>query len=109
MKRFYWFLFALILVVGRFALLAALYFFDSPTGGPLVADWNRFLWHTWFADIGFIMAFTLVFALVSLLLQRCADSVRNRGLKILKIASVVFAGLYLLACGTDDEVMRWMN
>lgn len=109
MQRFYWFLFAVILVVARFALLGALYFFDSPTGGALVADWNRFLWHTWFADIGFIMAFTLVFALVSLLLQRCADSVRNRGLKILKIVSVVVAGLYLLACGTDDEVMRWMN
>ena len=102
MKRFYWFLFALILVVGRFALLAALYFFDSPTGGPLVADWNRFLWHTWFAEIGFAMALTVVLSLISLV-------VRGQGVKVFKIISVVLAGLYLLASGADDEVMRWMN
>ena len=102
MSHFYWFFFALIVVVARVVQLCALYLCNAPTGGPFVADWNRFLWHTMFADIGFIMALALCLQAVSL-------AVRGRGLRIVKIVSVVLAGVYLFACGTDDEIMRWMN
>ena len=102
MSRFYWFFFALIVVVARVVQLCALYLCNAPTGGPFVADWNRFLWHTMFADIGFIMALAFCLQAVSL-------AVRGRGLRIVKIVSVVLAGVYLFACGTDDEIMRWMN
>ena len=102
MSRFYWFFFALIVVVARVVQLCALYLCNAPTGGPFVADWNRFLWHTMFADIGIIMASAFCLQAVSL-------AVRGRGLRIVKIVSVVLAGVYLFACGTDDEIMRWMN
>ena len=102
MSRFYWFFFALIVLVARVCLLCTLYFFDAPTGGPFVTDWNRFLWHTMFADIGIIMASAFCLQAISLVVKGC-------GLRILKIVAVVLAGLYLFACGTDDEVMRWMN
>ena len=102
MSRFYWFFFALIVVAGRVGLLCMLYFCDAPTGGSFVTDWNRFLWHTMFADIGFIMASALCLQSISFVLK-------GRGLRVLKIVSVVLVGIYLLLCGCDDEVMRWMN
>ena len=102
MSRFYWFFFALIVIAGRVGLLCMLYFCDAPTGGSFVTDWNRFLWHTMFADIGFIMASALCLQSISFVLK-------GRGLRILKIVSVVLVGIYLLLCGCDDEVMRWMN
>lgn len=102
MSRFYWFFFALIVLAGRVGLLCMLYFCDAPTGGSFVTDWNRFLWHTMFADIGFIMASALCLQSISFVLK-------GRGLRVLKIVSVVLVGIYLLLCGCDDEVMRWMN
>ncbi|MCQ2102344.1 MAG: sulfatase-like hydrolase/transferase [Fibrobacter sp.] len=102
MSQFYWPLYALILILGRLALLCGLYFCDAPTGGPFVSDWNRFLWHTLFAEIGFAMALALFFFAISTFL-------RGKGLKIVKIASAIVATLYFFACGIDDEVMRWMN
>ena len=41
MTRYYWFFFALILALGRFAQLCALYMMDTPLGGPLVSNYNQ--------------------------------------------------------------------
>ena len=102
MKYFYWFFFALILIVGRFALLWSLYLPETPMGGSLVVDYNRFIWHTLYAEIGFAMAASSIFFLISLF-------VKGKGLRIVKIASIVFAAIYLGLSGADDEVMRWMG
>lgn len=99
MQYFYWFFFALILIAGRFSLLCSLYMLDTPTGSSLVPDFNRFIWHTLYSESGFCMATALVFFVISLF-------VHNRGVKI---ASVVFASLYLILSGADDELQRWMS
>ena len=98
----YWFLFGLILVAGRFALLCSLYMLDTPTGASLVPDYNRFIWHTLYSEIGFCMATASLFYGLSFL-------VRGKGFKILKIASIVFAAIYLFLSGVDDELQRWMS
>ena len=98
----YWFFFGLIMIAGRFALLCSLYMLDTPTGTSLVPDYNRFLWHTLYCEIGFGMATASLFFGLSFL-------VRGKGFKVLKIASVVFAAIYFLLCGVDDELQRWMS
>ncbi|MBR3071170.1 sulfatase-like hydrolase/transferase [Fibrobacter sp.] len=102
MNFFYWFIFAWILIVGRFALLWSLYLPETPMGGSLVVDYNRFIWHTLYAEIGFAMAASSIFFLISLF-------VKGKGLRIVKIVSIVFAAIYLGLSGADDEVMRWMG
>ncbi|WP_297698623.1 sulfatase-like hydrolase/transferase [uncultured Fibrobacter sp.] len=99
---FFWFIFGLILIAGRFALLCSLYMLDTPTGTSLVPDYNRFLWHTLYEEIGFGMALSLIFFTIS-------RFVREKGLKFVKIAAVICAAIYLTLSGTDDEIQRWMS
>lgn len=102
MRRFYWFFFAVILVLGRFAQLCALYMLDTPLGGPLVADFNRFMWNALVAEAGLVSAIALVFFVVSLF-------VRGKGFSALKVSVLVVASTYLILSATNDEIMRWMN
>ena len=98
----YWFFFGLILIAGRFSLLCILYMLKTPSGGSLVFDYNRFIWHTLYAEIGFSMALALLFFLIS-------RAVSAPKLKWVKVASVVAAAIYLFLSGVDDELQRWMS
>ena len=98
----YWFFFGLILIAGRFSLLCILYMLKTPSGGSLVFDYNRFIWHTLYAEIGFSMALALLFFLIS----RVVSAPK---LKWVKVASVVAAAIYLFLSGVDDELQRWMS
>ena len=102
MNHFFWLTFGLILIAGRFALLCSLYMLDTPTGEPLVPDFNRFIWHTLYAEIGFSMALSLLFFGISRI-------VRESQVKFVKIAAIICAAVYLVLSGTDDELQRWMS
>ena len=102
MTRYYWFFFALILALGRFAQLCALYMMDTPMGGPLVSNFNRFIWYALYSEIGLVMAVALVFWGISKL-------VRGKGYTVVKIVSLVFAFAYLALSATNDEIMRWIS
>lgn len=102
MLRYYWFFFALILALGRFAQLCALYMMDTPLGGPLVSNFNRFIWYALYSEIGLVMAVALVFWGISKL-------VRGKGYTVVKIVSLVLAFLYLALSATNDEIMRWIS
>ena len=99
---FYWLVFAAILIVGRFALLCILYMMDTPTGSSLVPDYNRFIWHTLYAEIGFSSALALLFSGLTLAFHK-------KNLKAIKITAIVFATFYLVLSGVDDELQRWMS
>ena len=99
---FYWLVFAAILIVGRFALLCILYMMDTPTGSSLVPDYNRFIWHTLYAEIGFSSALALLFSGLTLAFHK-------KNLKAIKITAIVFAAIYLVLSGVDDELQRWMS
>ena len=101
-EPFYWFFFGLILIAGRFSLLCSLYMLDTPTGSTLVADYNRFIWHTLYSEIGCAMAITLFFCLLSIL-------IKGNKVKYVKVAAVFFAFIYLFLSGVDDELQRWMS
>ena len=98
----YWFVFALILILGRFALLCSLYMLDTPFGGPLVSNFNRFIWYALYAEIGLTTSIAFVFAIISLI-------ARGKGTKIIKIVSIAIASIYIILSGTNDEIMRWLN
>ena len=102
MLHYYWFFFALILALGRFAQLCALYMMDTPMGGPLVSNFNRFIWYALYSEIGLVMAVALVFWGVSKL-------VRGKGYTVVKIVSLVLAFAYLALSATNDEIMRWIS
>ena len=102
MHRFYWFFFALLLILGRFSLLCSLYYIKTPFGGPLVDSVNKFIWHTLYVEAGVCMSIAFVFYAIS-------KFVHGKGVKILKIVSIVVAAIYLLLSGVDDEIMRWMG
>ena len=99
---FYWLVFVAILIVGRFALLCILYMMDTPTGSSLVPDYNRFIWHTLYAEIGFSSALALLFSGLTLAFHK-------KNLKAIKITAIVFAAIYLVLSGVDDELQRWMS
>ncbi len=101
-SSFFWLFFGLILVAGRFSLLCSLYMLDTPTGDSLVPDYNRFIWHTLYAEIGFSMALSLLFFGIS-------RFVCEKQIKMVKIAAVICAAIYLILSGTDDELQRWMS
>lgn len=102
MRNFYWFWFGLTLWSTRLVLLCVLYFTDAPTGGPIVDRWYRFFPHTLVIEAGVAMALAFAGGIFCTLL---------RG-KARKIAGIVFLALgiaYMVAAGTDDEIMRWMG
>ena len=102
MRNFYWFWFGLTLWSTRLVLLCVLYFTDAPTGGPIVDRWYRFFPHTLVIEAGVAMALAFAGGLLCTLL---------RG-KARKAAGIVFLALgiaYMVAAGTDDEIMRWMG
>lgn len=75
---------------------------NTPTGTSLVADYNRFIWHTLYAEIGFSMAIASLFFLISALgPQKFKSSI--------KICSIIVAFGYLMLSGIDDELQRWMS
>ena len=102
MQRFYWLFFALLLTLGRFSLLCSLYFLQTPFGGPFVDRIDKFIWHTLYVEAGVCMSIAFLFYVIS-------RFVHGKGIKILKIVSIVIAAIYLLLSGTDDEIMRWMS
>ena len=102
MRNFYWFWFGLTLWSTRLVLLCVLYFTDAPTGGPIVDRWYRFFPHTLVIEAGVAMALAFAGGFFCTLL---------RG-KARKVAGIVFLALgiaYMVAAGTDDEIMRWMG
>ena len=99
---FHWFAYALLLLLGRVALLCSLYLMKTPFGGPVVENVNKFIWHTIYVEAGIAMAIATCFFAIS-------KFVRGSGVKILKIAAIATAAIYLALAGTDDEIMRWMG
>jgi len=97
-----WIIYALILSLGRIALLCSLYFMNTPLGGPIVENVNKFIWHTIYVEAGNSMAIACCFFIISKFVQ-------GSGIKVLKVAAIVTATLYLTLAGTDDEIMRWMG
>lgn len=95
-------MFALILIVGRFLLLCSLYMLQTPAGQSLVPDWNRFIWHTLYAESGFCMALAFFFFVFTLWIPQ-------RKMRWIKIVSAICASLYLFLSGVDDELQRWMS
>lgn len=102
MSSFFWFFFGLILILGRFALLCSLYMLKTPVDEYLVENFNRFIWYTLYAEIGFAMGLSTLFFAASLIL-------RGKGSKVLKIAAVILGALYIILSATDDELQRWMS
>lgn len=102
MRNFYWFWYGLTLWGTRLVLLCVLYFTAAPTGGPIVDRWYRFFPHTLVIEAGVVMALAFAGGLLCTLL-------RGKARKIAGIVFVVLGALYMVAAGTDDEIMRWMG
>ncbi|WP_290747200.1 LTA synthase family protein [Fibrobacter sp. UBA4309] len=102
MRNFYWFWFGLTLWSTRLVLLCVLYFTDAPTGGPIVDRWYRFFPHTLVIEAGVVMALAFAGGLLCTLL-------RGKARKIAGIAFLALGIAYMVAAGTDDEIMRWMG
>jgi phosphoglycerol transferase MdoB-like AlkP superfamily enzyme len=102
MRNFYWFWYGLTLWGTRLVLLCVLYFTAAPTGGPIVDRWYRFFPHTLVIEAGVAMALACAGGLLCTLL-------RGKARKIAGIVFVVLGALYMVAAGTDDEIMRWMG
>ena len=103
MKSFYWLFFGLLLLVSRLAQLCFLYFMEMPTGGLIVDRWYRFFPHALVAEVGVVMA-------ISLLGYLCTAFVRKEfPRKIVAIAFVVVGVAHVWLTGGDDETMRWMG
>ena len=102
MKNFYWLWYGLTLWGTRLVLLCVLYFTAAPTGGPIVDRWYRFFPHTLVIEAGVVMALAFAGGLLCTLLH-------GRARKIAGIVFVVLGALYIVAAGTDDEIMRWMG
>ena len=100
--KLYWLWYGLTLWGTRLVLLCVLYFTDAPTGGPIVDRWYRFFPHTLVVEAGVAMTLAFVGGLLGSLL-------RGRLRKIAGIAFVVLGCIYIVAAGTDDEIMRWMG
>lgn len=103
MEKLYWVVFGCLLWVARVAQLCFLYWMDAPTGGPIVEDWGRFFPQSMVVEAGMAMAIAFVFGSVSLLLK--GHALR----KVWGVLSVVVAGVYIVASGGDDELVRWMG
>lgn len=100
--KLYWLWYGLTLWGTRLVLLCMLYFTNAPTGGPIVDRWYRFFPHTLVVEAGVAMTLAFVGGLLCTLL-------RGRARKIASIVFVVLGCLYVVAAGTDDEIMRWMG
>jgi len=82
----------LCLLMGRILLLCSRYFLDSPFGGPLVRDVDRFLPFQIVADIGVFAIIGFMFTII----------------RTPKIAAC-FLAFYMFLMGADDECIRWMG
>lgn len=103
MKNFYWVVYGLLLWLSRLAQLCFLYFMEMPTGGPIVDRWYRFFPHALVAELGVVMALSLIGFLGSLVIKK--DLLR----KAWGILFVVIGILQVWLAAGDDETMRWMG
>lgn len=103
MKNFYWVIYGLLLWLTRLAQLCFLYFMEMPTGGPIVDRWYRFFPHGLVAELGVVMAISLVGFVGSLLMKKTVLR------KVWGVLFVVLGILYIWTSAGDDETMRWMG
>ena len=93
--------FFLIVFIARTVQLGQLYFFKTPSGGAFVER----------AALGFFCALIADFAAIAILTSIFALSTLAKGRlrTVFCSATAVITWVYLAACASNDQILRWMG